>query len=81
MIAQITQEGLDTSTCEGIKPLKKGMQHLREINKDIQERYSGLSDQMYEMIEKEINSQLERDRLQKLLQTIHEKNLTTEEAY
>ena len=36
---------------------------------------------MYEMIEKEINSQLEKDRLQKLLQTVHEKNLKTEEAY
>ena len=63
--------------------MKKGMLQVHEENKKLQNNYTEISEAYTELAlsEREKPYVKENKRLQDLLNTVHEKNLKTEEAY
>ena len=80
MIAKLTQEGVETLPEQHMENLKEAMRHIRQENKDLNDKYQQVSSAYEDMILKEPNTG-ENKLLKMMLKKRHEKCINAKEAY
>ena len=77
---KLAQEGVEKLPEQHAENLKEAMRHIRQENKDVNEKYQQVSSAYEDMILKEPNTG-ENRLLKTMLKKVHKKCIKAEEAY
>ena len=80
MIARLAQEGVEKLPEQHLENLKEAMRHMRQENKDLNEKYQQVSSAYEDLVLKEPNTG-ENRLLKAMLKKVHDKCVKAEEAY
>ena len=80
IIVKLTHEGVELLPEQESKNPKEGMRHIRQENKELNEKYQHISSTYKDLVLKEPNTG-ENKLLKSMLKKVHEKCLKAEDAY
>ena len=80
MIVTLNHEGVEQLQDKEVEHLKEGMRYIRQVNKELNDKYQQISIAYEDMMLKEPNKG-EHQLLKSMLKKVHEKCVKAEEAY